>query len=68
MTAWRLRLIGPAAVILAWSMISASSPVAASVVPPPLAVLAALWGQLASGALLDHVLSSLGRSALGYAS
>ena len=62
-----LRLIAPAAVLVAWSAISASSPLAASVVPPPHAVVATLGAQLASGVLLEHVLSSLGRSGLGYA-
>jgi ABC-type nitrate/sulfonate/bicarbonate transport system permease component len=66
-SAWLLRLAAPVTVLMAWSAVSASSPVAASVVPPPLAVVKALSAQLASGALLEHVLSSLGRSGLGYA-
>ena len=61
-----LGLIGPAVVVLAWLAASASSRVAASVLPPPHTVLGALAGEVASGALLGHVASSLGRSLLGY--
>lgn len=58
--------MGPAVVIAAWWTMSRWSPVTASVVPSPPSVLAALAGQLVSGALLEHVASSLGRSFLGY--
>lgn len=62
-----LRVVGPLAVILAWLTMSSSSELAASVIPPPQTVLTALGGQLLTGALFDHVASSLARSMLGYA-
>jgi ABC-type nitrate/sulfonate/bicarbonate transport system permease component len=62
-----LRLVGPLVVLAAWAGLSASSGVAASVVPPPGTVLAALGQELASGALAGHVLASLGRAGLGFA-
>jgi ABC-type nitrate/sulfonate/bicarbonate transport system permease component len=61
-----LRLLGPVAVLGGWFAMSSSSDLAASVVPPPQTVVVALGSLLASGALIDHVASSLGRSALGY--
>ena len=62
-----LPVIGPFAFLGAWFVMSSSSKVASSVVPPPHVVLAALAAQLRTGALIDHLVSSLGRSALGYA-
>jgi ABC-type nitrate/sulfonate/bicarbonate transport system permease component len=62
-----IRLAGPILVVIAWFVMSSTSTVAASVVPPPQDVLLALWGQLRSGALVTDLLSSLGRASLGYA-
>src|SRR5262245_49390953 len=61
-----LGLVGPAVVMIAWLAASSSSRVAASVLPPPHTVLAALAAQIASGALVTDVAASLGRSLLGY--
>jgi NitT/TauT family transport system permease protein len=62
-----LRSLGPILVLVGWFAMSSSSPIAASVVPPPQNVLTALSGQLASGALVVNVTHSLGRAAVGYA-
>jgi NitT/TauT family transport system permease protein len=60
-----LRMAGPLAVVLLWFVASASSPVVASVIPPPGAVIAALADRARDGTLLADVGASLGRALLG---
>lgn len=60
-----LRAAGPVLVAAAWWLAAHASPLVASVIPPPDAVVAALAAQIASGDLVTHVGNSLWRAVLG---
>lgn len=61
-----IRLVLPMLLLLTWTAASVSSPQVAAVLPSPIDVIAALWQQAASGALMGHVAASLGRAAAGF--
>jgi ABC-type nitrate/sulfonate/bicarbonate transport system permease component len=61
------KLAGPLIVLLLWMAAATSSPLVASVMPPPQAVLAALLDRLSDGALALDVAASLMRAVLGMA-
>jgi ABC-type nitrate/sulfonate/bicarbonate transport system permease component len=58
-------LIGVAVVVAAWFAASSASPLVASVIPPPQAVIAALVDRARDGTLLVDIGASLLRAALG---
>jgi NitT/TauT family transport system permease protein len=61
------KLAGPLVVLIGWTVAATSSPLVASVMPPPQAVLAALLNRLRDGALAFDVAASLMRAVLGMA-
>lgn len=58
-------LLGPLVVLVAWFGGSSVSPLIASVIPPPQAVMAALAGRATEGLLAIDIGASLGRAVLG---
>jgi len=66
-TALAPRLAGPLLLLALWTAASTSSPLVASVIPPPQAVVAALLQRLRDGALATDVAASLARAVLGMA-
>lgn len=60
-----LGVVGPLVVVAAWFAASSASPLVASVIPPPQAVLAALFDRAREGTLWIDVGASLWRAVLG---
>lgn len=61
-----LRLCIPALLLTVWSAISLSDPSISAVLPPPYAVLTALWHEAVAGPLLSDVGTSLVRALGGF--
>ncbi len=62
-----LRLVLPAALVAVWWIVSTLSPGVAAVIPAPHRVVAALFREAASGALLLHIWASFERAVGGFA-